>query len=181
MLSIRPSAALNAATALAAAGHDVTLVTASPAETDSAVRILTAGDYPPVMAGVDETGRHLTVNIALFERAAAAAAETPDIIHAFGDSVAHAAISLRRAFAIPLVATPSRSNDPLADRTGPWLAADAGRVIVASKPAAQRAQAMGATDIQIVRGGRGYAQRLEAIYRAAIRDSVPLHAVTPAR
>lgn len=171
-----------AASALAADGHGVTLIV--PASDAHAAGLLVetirVAEYPPVMAGVDETGRHLTMNIAMFERAAATAADDPpDVIHAFGDSIAHAAVSLRRALSIPLVVTPGPSSDPLALQTGPWVAAEAGRVVVASPQAARRAALSGADEarIRIVRGGPGHAARLARVYGEAVRDAEPLHAV----
>ena len=182
--SARSAAA--AADALSAAGHDVVVVAPeadgpSGRRRAAAVRVVRAGEYPPVLAGVDDAARHLQVNIAMFERAAIEVnAALPDVVHAFGDSVAHCAVSLRRAFGLPLIASPVATRDPMADATGRWLAGEADRVIVGSHGAADRLRTAGApaARIRIVRAGAGHATRLEQIYRETIREREPLHAVT---
>jgi hypothetical protein len=129
-------------------------------------RTVFAAEYPPMLAGFDETAWLLQLNIALFERAAIELdGASFDAVHAFGPAVAHAAVSLRRSFDVPLIVslTPGR-GDPDAQA---WLMRDADRIVVASRASAGRAAAA-PSRIRVVRAGAGYASRLASVYRDAV-------------
>jgi len=165
-----PSAG-EACDALTQYGQDVVVVTrdgqrAAPLP----ARTVFAAEYPPMLAGFDETAWLLQLNIALFERAAIELdGASFDVVHAFGGAVAHAAVSLRRSFDVPLIVslTPGR-GDPDAQA---WLMRDADRIVVASRASAERAAgraAAAASRVRVVRAGAGYASRLAGVYRDAV-------------
>ncbi|HVL91060.1 MAG TPA: glycosyltransferase family 4 protein [Actinomycetota bacterium] len=175
-----PSAG-DACLALTQTGHEITVVTSEGhAPADAPVRTVSAGEYPPMLAGIDETAWLLQLNIAMFERAAVELERVPiDVVHAFGSSVAHAAVSLRRVFGVPLVVsmTPGR-GDPDAEA---WMGRDADRVVVASGRGAGRIEAPPGR-VVVVRGGRGYATRLMSVYRDARHAGLsPVTRATPPR
>lgn len=119
-----------------------------------------------MLAGFNDAAWLMQLNIAMFERAAIELEAAPfDVVHAFGSSVAHAAVSLRRAFDVPLVAsiTPARGEAGAQVQ----LMRDADAVVVGSRRSASLAP-VGPSRIHIVRSGPGYAPRLLAVYRDAV-------------
>ncbi len=141
------------ATTLAAAGHDVTVVTrhvpgALREEYAEGVRIIRAPDDPPHFetGGGNLLGWTMAFNHTL-TRAALRAARTSgyDVVHAHDWLVAHAAVTVRDHLDIPLVATvhatesgrhqgwlPHGHNRTI-DDIERWLCAEAVRVIVCSE------------------------------------------------
>ncbi|WP_045742072.1 glycosyltransferase family 4 protein [Actinoplanes rectilineatus] len=139
--------------ALAAAGHDVTVVTrhapgAPLEEYTEGVRVIRAPDDPPVftVAGGDMLPWALSFQHTL-TRAALRAARTGryDVVHAHDWLVAHTAVTLRDHLDVPLVATvhatesgrhqgwlPHPHNRTI-DDIERWLTTEAVRVIVCSE------------------------------------------------
>lgn len=150
--------------ALTQTGHDVVVVTREGQRPAAApARTIFAGEYPPMLAGFDDAAWLLQANIAMFERAAAEMnAHAFDVVHAIGGAVAHATVSMRRAYDVPVVASivPGR-GDPAMEA---WLLRDAAAIIVPSPAAASRAS----RPVRVVRAGPGYAARLLAVYREAV-------------
>ncbi len=140
------------ATTLAAAGHEVTVVTrhapgALREEYAEGVRIIRAPDDPPHFdaTGGNMLGWTMAFNHTL-TRAALRAARTGayDVVHAHDWLVAHAAVTVRDHLDVPLVATihatesgrhqgwlPHQHNRTI-DDIERWLCAEAVRVIVCS-------------------------------------------------
>jgi glycogen(starch) synthase len=141
------------ATALVAAGHEVTVVTryapgALREEYAEGVRIVRASDDPPEfeVTGGDQLAWTVAFNHTL-ARAALRAARTGryDVVHAHDWLVAHAAVTVRDHLDVPLVATvhatesgrhqgwlPAAHNRTI-DQIERWLAHEAVRVIVCSQ------------------------------------------------
>ncbi|BCJ41751.1 glycogen synthase [Actinoplanes ianthinogenes] len=144
--------------ALAAAGHEVTVVTrqapgAPPVEHTEGVRVIRAAEDPPAfeVTGGDLLGWALAFNHALTRaalgaiRAATVRGQRFDLVHAHDWLVAHTAVTLRDHLDVPLVATihatesgrhqgwlPAAHNRTI-DDIERWLCAEANRVIVCSE------------------------------------------------
>jgi glycogen(starch) synthase len=99
------------AESLAAAGHDVTVVTQQPAgapadEIVCGVRVVRVPDDPPLVPREDLLAWVMAFNHALARTALRVANETPfDVVHAHDWLVAHAAIAVKDVTGVPLVAT----------------------------------------------------------------------------
>ncbi|GAA4590010.1 glycogen(starch) synthase [Actinoplanes octamycinicus] len=139
--------------ALAAAGHEVTVVTrqapgAPPVEHVEGVRVIRAAEDPPAVdvTGGNLLGWTLAFNHALTRAALRAArGHRYDLVHAHDWLVAHTAVTLRDHLDVPLVATihatesgrhqgwlPAAHNRTI-DDVERWLCAEADRVIVCSE------------------------------------------------
>lgn len=124
------------ATALAAAGHDVTVVTRhgdnAPLEADiEGVRVLRAPEDPPLFPLTSETLLAWTMAFNHALTRAALRAVTPgelgyDVVHAHDWLVTHAAVTLKHALGVPLVATVHATE---AGRHSGWLPSDTNRCI----------------------------------------------------
>lgn len=156
------------AEALAAAGHEVTVVTQAAAAADdvvNGVRVLrTPPDPPATDVAVDSAGDLvswvLALNTALARVAAAAMADRPpEVVHAHDWVAAHAGIHLARAFDVPLVVTIHATEAGLWDGwlstalsrarhdVEGWLLTEATRTVVCSE--AMRAEVSIAFDIGV--------------------------------
>jgi glycogen synthase len=122
------------ATALAAAGHEVTVVTRHGAdapldEVREGVRVVRAPDDPPLFTFRTETLLSWTMafNHALTRAALRLAAESEyDVVHAHDWLVTHAAVTLKHHLRVPLVATIHATE---AGRHGGWLPGELNRGI----------------------------------------------------
>lgn len=122
------------ATALAAAGHEVTVVTRHGAdapldEVREGVRVVRAPDDPPLFTFRTETLLSWTMafNHALTRAALRLAAESEfDVVHAHDWLVTHAAVTLKHHLRVPLVATIHATE---AGRHGGWLPGELNRCI----------------------------------------------------
>ncbi len=138
--------------ALAAAGHDVTVVTrhgpgAACDERHEGIRVVRVPEDPPMapLAGGNLLAWAAMFNHALIRAALRVAAETTfDVVHAHDWLVAHSAITLREQLGIPLVTTihateagrhqgwlPQESNKTI-HAVECWLANESDRVVVCS-------------------------------------------------
>jgi len=131
-------------TALAAAGHEVTVVTRhAPAggtpdrgpalpyeEVLDGVRVVRAAEDPPWLAFSEETllTWTLALNHALARAALRVAREgpPPEVVHAHDWLVAHAAVTVKHALGVPLVATVHATE---AGRHQGWLPAELNRAV----------------------------------------------------
>jgi glycogen(starch) synthase len=120
------------ATSLAAAGHQVTVVTRhgfdAPLEEDlEGVRVIRAPEDPPLFPLTNATMLSWTMafNHAL-TRAALTAGGEYDVVHAHDWLVAHAAITLKHCLGVPLVATVHATE---AGRHSGWLPGESNRCI----------------------------------------------------
>ncbi|MGH3713802.1 MAG: glycosyltransferase family 4 protein [Micromonosporaceae bacterium] len=120
------------ATSLAAAGHQVTVVTrhgdGAPLEEDlEGVRVIRAPEDPPLFPLTNSTLLAWTMafNHAL-TRAALDAGGTYDVVHAHDWLVTHAAVTLKHALGVPLVATVHATE---AGRHSGWLPEETNRCI----------------------------------------------------
>jgi glycogen(starch) synthase len=98
------------ATELAAAGHEVTVVSRHEAgaaydETVEGVRILRAPEDPAAFPMSDLLAWAQALNHALLRAVLRAGLERPDVVHAHDWLVAHAATALKEHWRVPLVAT----------------------------------------------------------------------------
>ncbi|NMO91230.1 glycosyltransferase family 4 protein [Actinomycetospora sp. TBRC 11914] len=127
------------ATHLAAAGHDVVVLTRQPTGTDAAthpttdtvvdgVRVLRVAEDPPHLEFVhDLVAWTLGLGHALVRPALGLLRDWhPDVVHAHDWLVAHAAIALRELAGAPLVATVHATE---AGRHGGWLSAPLNRQV----------------------------------------------------
>jgi glycogen(starch) synthase len=120
------------ATSLAAAGHQVTVVTRhgfdAPLEEDlEGVRVIRAPEDPPLFPLTNATMLSWTMafNHAL-TRAALAAGGQFDVVHAHDWLVTHAAVTLKHALGVPLVATVHATE---AGRHSGWLPSESNRCV----------------------------------------------------
>lgn len=119
------------ATCLAAAGHEVTVVTrhgegAGYDEVVDGVRVLRAAQDPPLVPMSDLLAWTMALNHALLRAALRAGLPPPDVVHAHDWLVAHAATALKEHFAVPLVATVHATE---AGRHQGWLPGPLNRAI----------------------------------------------------
>ncbi len=127
------------ATHLAAAGHDVVVLTRQPTGTDAAthpttdsvvggVRVLRVAEDPPHLEFVpDLVAWTLGLGHALVRAALPLLRDwRPDVVHAHDWLVAHAAIAVRDLAGVPLVATIHATE---AGRHGGWLSAPLNRQV----------------------------------------------------
>ncbi len=122
------------ATSLAAAGHDVTVVTrygdgAALDERVEGVRVVRAPEDPPLFPLTNHTLLAWTMafNHALTRAALAVTVDTPvDVVHAHDWLVTHAAVTLKHHLGAPLVATVHATE---AGRHQGWLPNDTNRCI----------------------------------------------------
>jgi glycogen(starch) synthase len=191
------------ASAQAANGHDVVVITQAPGPgsgsdgDDGAVRVLRTGGDPPQHDAHDLLG-----HVAQMEWAFASCGEdllsswSPEVIHAHDWMVSHAGVALRRATGVPLVATihateAGRNNGWVTTQLSTrihsaegWLARTADAVITCSGAMRHEvAQLFGVADSHVIANGielshwippNGAAERI----RAQNADAGPLLAYT---
>jgi glycosyltransferase involved in cell wall biosynthesis len=185
------------AEALAAAGHDVHLIVAgrAPGEsTENGVRLIQAGEYPPMISESDRVAWALQFNASVLERATRLLLEQPvDVLHAHEWDVAWAAASIKSIHRLPLVSTihgKPRTDDRLVLQAQWWLTYESRRTIAVSRSVREeieRAFELPPAKQEVINhrlGPATLAVRTAAVYAGAIEEEeehrrAPLQADRP--